>query len=317
MKRVLPILISVFVIMTNMLCVNASENVLRGVSVSKSKEGYKIELTSTAPARMTRTILSANRIILNLKDISISSNASAKFNDNSAIDNIIMEPFGNNGVNVFIQGDNVAYSNVEFKEPTAVETAEDTVKSSFTSLFTILSGNSLKNRTLQFGILFFFLMVIVGELRFIKSKYDELQLEKSRMLRDIELTSDFKSYMPGYGRQGLKKPYTTPVYTGIVNTNIPRAKELMHFKTPETATLNSLLYNKNREDRIINRIVNDIPTFGTLSGMVKPENNTTTSPIERSSLNKHVAHLEALTEKYKQTATTEDNRPHKRLNRVY
>lgn len=318
MKKFLPILISVFVIMTNMLCANATENILRGVNVSKENGTNKIELTSKAPAKMTKTVLASDRIIINLKNISVSSNAYTKFNNNPVIDNIILEPYGKDGVSVYIQGDNIASSTIEFKEPTQIESAEDTIKSSFTSLFTIFTDNTLKNKNIQFGILIFFLIVIINEIRFIKSKYDELKLEKAKMIKDIELTSDFKNYLPGFGRQGLNKPYTTPVYGGIVNTNIRTRKELTHFKTPETTTLNSLLYNKNREDKIINRIVNDIPTFGALSGIVKDESKTTiTSPIEQSRLNKHIAHLEQLTKKYKENAPTQDIAPQKRLNEVY
>lgn len=303
---------------TNTLCVSASENILRSVGVAKNNNSYVIEITSAAPAKMNKTILSANRIILNLKDISLSTNASAKFGKDTPIDNVVLEPHGNNGVNIFIQGDNIAYSTIEFKEPTAVETAEDTVKSSFSSLFGVISGSSLKNRALQFGILLFFLFIIIGEIRFIKSKYDELKSEKSVMLRDLAMTNDFQEYLPGYGRRGLNKPYTTPVYSSAVNTNVIKPKKLYSFKTPETMTLNSLLYNRNREERIISRIVNNIPEFGELAVSGRNEKvANTTSPIEKSRLKNHIAHLEKLTEKYKRNSIQQDINLQKRLDRIY
>ena len=41
-------------------------------------------------------------------------------------------------------------------------------------------------------------------------------------MKNIEATKDFKDYLPGYGKAGIKKPYTTPVYRSNVpvNTNI-------------------------------------------------------------------------------------------------
>ena len=59
----------------------------------------------------------------------------------------------------------------------------------------------------------------------------------------LAMTNDFQEYLPGYGRRGLNKPYTTPVYSSAVNTNVIKPKKLYSFKTPETMTLNSLLYN--------------------------------------------------------------------------
>ena len=51
-------------------------------------DGYSdtIELTSTVPARMTKNILSANRVIINLKDIEISKNLYTKYQSECFLD---------------------------------------------------------------------------------------------------------------------------------------------------------------------------------------------------------------------------------------
>ena len=325
MKKILPIIISVFIILINILPANAMDNVLRGVNVRKDKNSYTIELTSTVPARMTKNILSANRVIINLKDIEISKNLYTKYNGATVFDNVMVEPCGYGNVNVLIQGDNVAYSNVEFKAPTAVENAQETVKASFSSLFGILTNKSGTGRGVQFGILAIFLAILIGEARFIKSKYDELQTEKEKMLKDIENTKDFKNYLPGYGKTGLKKPYTTPLYTGRANTNIAVSNHLRHIKTPETITLNSLLKNNNQESKIIDRIINNTPVFGSLSNInindnvVPIKKNTVSNPLERAKLKSNIKYLENVTSMYRTKAALENSETElrTRLNKIY
>ncbi len=58
MKKWLPIFVSVLIITMNVLSADAAENILRGVNVRASENAYTIELTSTAPARMTKNIVS-------------------------------------------------------------------------------------------------------------------------------------------------------------------------------------------------------------------------------------------------------------------
>lgn len=330
MKKLLPIFISVLIITVNVLVADASENLLRGVDVKKGANSYTVELTSTAPAKITKTIVSNNRILINLKNIGVSSNLSTKFGGNAVIDNVMVEPCGADSVNVMVQADDVAYSDIVFKEPTAFQNAEDTVKGSFSSLFSVLSGTSTKDRGIQFGILAIFLMILVGEVRFIKSKYDELNQEKAELLRNIEATKDFDEYLPNYGNTGLKKPYTTPLYgtnsTVGVNTNAIRRNGIKRLVTPETTTLNSLLYNRNQENKIIDRIINHKPVFGALSNINVNElkekfetQRTVSNPLEKTKLKANVQHLEALTALYKERVHTDEpvKELHSRLNRIY
>ncbi|MCR5265056.1 MAG: hypothetical protein K6E29_00505 [Cyanobacteria bacterium RUI128] len=326
MKKILPIFISVFLMIMNVLSANASENILRGVDVKRSGNNYTVEITSVAPARMNKNILSANRIIINLKDIGISSNLTTKFDGNSVIDNIIVEPYGRHGANIMIQGDRIAFSDVVFKEPSVLETTQDTIKDSFCSVFGVLSGSS-GDKTVQFGILGIFLIVLIAEIRFIKSKYDEFNLEKQQLLSDIEKTKDFQDYLPGYGTTGLKKPYTTPVYgkAKAVNTVTAKTKPAK-FTTPETLTLNSLLKNTNSEHTLINRIVNNKPVFGTLSNINIGDNipanikisDTISNPISKAKLKANINHLEEMTRLYNNSTKQEiENEFRSRLNRIY
>ena len=233
-----------------------------------------------------------------------------------------------------IQGENIAYSDVEFKELNSIEKTEDAISSTFGSFFSIFSGNSLKNKGIQFGILGIFLMILLGEIRFIKSKYDELKEEKDEMYKNIEQTKAVHDYLPGYGRAGLKKPYTTPVYGTPVNTSNIRTNYLSHIKTPETITLNSLLHNNNKEIKIIDKIVHKKPTFGSLSnrnindllsekrGINVNEigySSQVSVPIEKARLKANLEHLKDLTKMYKSQAKQEMYSKHltNRLNKIY
>lgn len=320
MKKFLPIMISVFVIMFNVLSANASGNVLRGVDVKRGADSYTIELTSTEPARVNKTIVSSNRILINLKNVNVSSNLTTKFNGNSVIDNVMVEPCGMDSVNVMVQGDNVALSNIVFKAPSFVENTEDMVKGSFTSLFSIFSGSSKTDKTVQYGTLLLFLAILFGEISFIKSKISELKAEKQQMLKDIERTKNFQDYLPGYGSAGVKKPYTTPIYGTGLSTVSTNKSVIRPFPTSDNLTVNAILKNKSANPTMLNKIIGNPPSFGSLAvnDTVHSRQNMS-DPFEKIRLNAHLKYLEEQTKRYKSAATVMDlqNEHRTRLNKIY
>lgn len=332
--------------MFNNVSVFAADNTLRGVDVVKKDNSYTIELTSRAPIQYTKTIVSANRVLINLKDVGISKNISTKFEGNPAVDSVMVEPCGENEANLLIQGDNIAYSDVSFKELNSIEQAQDTITNSFNSLFALFSSHSLKGKSVQFGVIGLLLMVLIGEARFIKSKYDELKEEKEEMYKNIEDTKEFKDYLPGYGSAGLNKPYTTPLYGTPSQIGNMRANYLKQLKTPETVTLNSLLHNNNSEVKIIEKIVHPKrPAFENLSNininellsgktqalnvteyaeetvrtdLPKASTTPVSSPIQKSRLKANLKHLESLTAMYKYRAKEEkDKSIQESLNEIF
>lgn len=325
MKKVLQILISVVVLVMNVIAVSASENVLRGVDVKSGANSYTIELTTTEPAKMSKTILSANRVLVNLDNIKASNNITTKYDKNAVIDNVIVEPQGENSVCIMLQGENIAYSDVTFKSPTSLKQIEDGVIDTV-SAFSSLNEFS-QNKTIPCVLLLILGGILVAEIKFIKSKYNELNTEKSLMEVDMQRTSEFKEHMTGYGNQGLKKPYTTPIYSNPKDTSVVRAnylKRLQNLQTPETVTLNSLLSNNNKETEIINKIVNNKPepVFGSLSNIVAERKDTQlqtgamTSPVSQARLKSELSHLETLSKLYRQSSENSETL-HKRLNGLY
>lgn len=324
MKKLLPIFISVLIIISSVLSANASENILRGVDVVKSANSYTIEVSSLTPAKMTKTIVSENRVLVNLRDVKISRNLTTKFNGKDVLDNVMVEPCGENSVNILVQGDGVALSSVEFKEITPAQRAADSLKNSVSSLITMYTDSSLPNRCVQFGTLFIFMLIFMGELGFIKSKYDELQKEKQELLNNIERTKDFKDYLPDYDYSTLKKPYTTPIYTKGANSITSKSRVGFAAKLPEKATLNIILSKREKQSEF-DRIINSKPMFGELSGIstlntnVETLTKTVSNPLDKARLKTNLRYLEALTAIYKNKSEVSSitSGLRTRLNKIY
>ena len=328
MKKVLPVFISVIVLVLNILCADASENTLRAIDIKSGENSYTIELTADKPSKVSKTIISTNRILLTLDNIKSSNNISTHYDNNAVIDNVIVEPQGTNSISIMLQGDNIAYSDVNFKSPTSIQQIQDNVVDSISSVASF--GTPIgQNKTLPCAILVIFIGILAYEIKLIKSKYNELNNEKQLLEKDIERTSEFKDYMKGYGNMGIKKPYTTPIYSNPKNSSDVRTnylQKLQSLQTPETITLNSLLNNNNQEIKIINKVVNPKMkkhVFGSLSNMVLnksetiKETNTTTNPLQHANLNSQLAHLETLSKLYQQSNEENKESLAKRLNGLY
>lgn len=325
MKKVLPILISVIVLVTNILAANAAENMLSGVNIKGGANSYTVELTTSTPAKMSKTIISANRILINLDNVKAINNITTKYDKNAVMDTVIVEPQGKN-VSIMLQGDNIAYSDIVFKEPTSIQQIQDNIVDTVAEAGMSIIDFST-NKTVPCVLLLVLVGVLLAEVRFIKARYSELNHEKSLLEKDIERTSDFKEYTMGYGSQGIKKPYTTPIYSNPKDTSLVRAnylKRLQTLKTDEIVTLNSLLSNHGEETQIINKIVNPKPVFGSLSNLkVEPNktisNQTVTSPVSKSQLKSQLQHLETLSKLYQQSNDVEHTEEtfQRRLNGLY
>ena len=347
MKKVLPLLISIIALVFNILSVEASENTLSGVDIKSGANSYTIELTTNEPAKMTKTIISSNRVLVTLNNVKASNNISTKYGKNAVIDNVIVEPQGNN-VSIMLQGDNIAYSDVSFKAPTSMKQIQDNVVDSVSAL-TTLGNTAGQNKTIPCIFLVILAGVLVYEIKFIKSKYSELNVEKSLLEKDMERTAEFKDFMQGYGNQGITKPNTTPIYTNPTNPTLVRANYLQRLKTlktPETVTLNSLLSNNNQETNIINQVVkHNKPVFGSLSNLtietkelqemvekmqtretletletetreVTPSAQPVSNPVSPAKMKSQLAQLEELSKLYRQTSNTPETLE-RRLNNLY
>lgn len=306
MKKFIPIFISAIFILVNVLSVDASENILRGININGNSEAYTIELASVKPARMTKNIVSANRIIINLKDISTTNNISTKYN--SLVDNVIIEPNGNN-LDILIQGDNIACSSIEFVEPNTLQQIQN-IGNSAISTIAAFNNNVSNNIAIQFAVVIVLLSILGFEIRFIKQKYAELKSEKEFAQKDIENTQDFKNHLSGFGNVGLKKPYTTPIYGVTTNPAEMRKNYIKRMQTFKDATLNELMHNVNKEQVVIDKIINNKYSFGSLSKIDREKiiqngatiAGVTTNPIQRSRLNANFQKIQDISAIYEKNS---------------
>lgn len=300
MKKFIPMFISAVFILVNVLSVDASENILRGINIKGDTEAYTIELASTKPARMTKNIVSANRIIVNLKDIESTDNLSTKYS--SLIDNVIVEPNGNN-IDILIQGKNISCSSVEFVEPGALHKIQDMSVSALSNIAGF--GNRTSNNLgVQIATIIILLSVLGFEIRFIKQKYDELKSEKDFAQKDTEYTEGFKQNIAGFGNAGLKKPYTTPVYGVTTNPREMRRNYLNKLRTFEGTTLNELMHNVKKEQVIIDKIINSKYSFGSLS-KINTDNvlaNSVSNPIQRGQLKANFKRIQDISAAYERNS---------------
>jgi hypothetical protein len=91
MKKVLQIFFSVIVIFLNVLTANASENLLSNINIKRGENSYTIELTTTETAKVSKTIISSDRILVNLNNVKALNNVTTKYDSNAVIDNVIVD----------------------------------------------------------------------------------------------------------------------------------------------------------------------------------------------------------------------------------
>ena len=91
-------------------------NTLSEIQINPESSGYGIVLKTDEVAQMKKTLSADNRMILELKDVTVSSDLNTVYNDVSDIDNVTVSPLAKNGVKIVLKGKNVANSRVSFEQ---------------------------------------------------------------------------------------------------------------------------------------------------------------------------------------------------------
>lgn len=95
----------------------AADNYLNTVILEGTNNGYNIILRSDAIAVVKRSVVNPDKVLLNIKGLSVSDNLTTLYRNTSAANGIIVENAGNNEVQVQIQGKNVSKSDIIFDSP--------------------------------------------------------------------------------------------------------------------------------------------------------------------------------------------------------
>ena len=104
--------VAIMSIMLSMSCTMA--NTLTEIEINTVDNGYGVVLKTDEVAQMKKTITSDNRMVIELKDVELSSDLNTIYNDVSDIDNVTVLPLAKNGIKIVLKGNNVANTKVSF-----------------------------------------------------------------------------------------------------------------------------------------------------------------------------------------------------------
>ncbi len=275
MKKVFLVL---FISLFTAINVMASDNVLQSVQIEPMGDSFNIVLVADNSVSIKKTIQAPNRIMLSLKGIRASKTLSTIYKNVSNVDNIIVEPFGVDGLNIMFQAENASNASVTFDSLVSsvkvqdranpkkeillnapintyspIYKQEDTeAKSSLTSNIhlggllvyakSLLSGKTT-GTLFTFG--FFGLLFLLGA-KLIRGKDNDITVGLSQGLRnrDIANTKDVPSLTPGY-KNATNKPYTTMNYGLKAYQNSTQSPYLQHKMNTTTAQKLSSLPKRN------------------------------------------------------------------------
>ena len=117
MKKIFLNLILIIILATS--AAFAADNNLNAVILEGSSNGYNVILRTDKVANIKKNVLDDGTLLLNLKNISTALNMDTKYINTADINNIVIENDGNNDVNIYIQGKDVADADIIFDTPAA------------------------------------------------------------------------------------------------------------------------------------------------------------------------------------------------------
>ena len=137
MKRLITtLMILVVTAMSASAANDVKMNVLNSIEIDSLKDTYNITLDTKSEVNMKRTIQSSNNMILTLKNIKPSKSLNTIYKNSAEVDSVMVEPVGDNALNIIIQANNIANSAVTFN------TEESTLEASNNK--SVLGGSTKK-----------------------------------------------------------------------------------------------------------------------------------------------------------------------------
>lgn len=268
MKKVFLVL---FISLFTALSVMAADNVLQSVQVEPAGDSFNIVLVSDSAVSVKKTVQAPNRILLTLKGIRASKTLSTVYKNVSNVDNIIVESFGVDGLNIMFQADNASNAKITFDSIVSSVKVQDRANpkkeirlnppmTTYTPIYkqdvadtkssimgdvnlsgvvaivkSMLSGPKT-GTLLTFG---FFGMIFLLGAKLIRGKDNDIKVGLSQGFRDRDIanTMDVHSLTPGY-KNMTNKPYTTVNYGLKAYQNSTQSPYLqMHTQTsPASST---------------------------------------------------------------------------------
>ena len=174
----------------------AGANYLNAVVLEGIDDGYNISLRSDMPAKVKKTVISNDKILLTLKGINVSDNVNTLYKNTTNENNIIVENTGENELNVYVFAKDIADANVYFNTPNSAP---------------IPIGDRFAREKLIWAACataFFFLLT-----NFLKSQ--DRRIAKKITMRDREIAF-YKAKLPSINYKMAQKAYAAnPIYSDV------------------------------------------------------------------------------------------------------
>lgn len=326
-KLFLVLFISLFTAMSVM----ASDNVLQSVQIEPMGDSFNIVLVADSSVSIKKTIQAPNRIMLSLKGIRASKTLSTVYKNVSNVDNIIVEPFGVDGLNIMFQAENASNASVTFDSIVSsvkvqdranpkkeillnapINTYSPIYKQEETETKSSLGSNihlgsllgfakslfSGKTTGTLFTFGFFGLLFLLGA-KLIRGKDNEITVGLSQGLRnrDIANTKDVPSLTPGY-RNATNKPYTTMNYGLKAYQNSTQSPYIHQQNQSATAQRLSSLPKRNL---MADSVAPQRRSVSSQSRVARPQATTVTQPKIQPKRVDSLKFLESMSEIYEKS----------------
>jgi len=117
LRKCIGLVLGLFLLVFTIAPVFASQNVISSVIITNDKEqtgGYELDIDSTQVAIYKTRIVDEKSIIFELKNSVLSKNIATYYDDVQGIESVIVKQYGKNKVRIFVQGNNVADTELVF-----------------------------------------------------------------------------------------------------------------------------------------------------------------------------------------------------------
>ena len=98
------------------------ENILNAIQIEALKNTYSIVLNTSSDVDVKRTVQSSDNMILTLKNIKSAKSLNTVYKNAAEVDSIMVEPVGENNLNIIIKAKNISNAAVNVEPEAVVET---------------------------------------------------------------------------------------------------------------------------------------------------------------------------------------------------
>lgn len=177
MRKIFLNLIVVLCMLTSVAF--ASDNNLNSILLEGTDKGYKVILRTDKVTQVKKAILPDGALLIDLKNISASTNLDTRYVNAQNVNNVVVENFGNNDIKIYIQAEGIEKTDIIFDTPASTPVV-------------VTDGVSKKQAGWTIAA-FVFLLALAGSFKKSVAKDERISLQKDLTEREIRLYKEMKS----------------------------------------------------------------------------------------------------------------------------